>query len=161
MLCKLNLYFEAKDGTMKYLINLTRGVNHSLEIFGNLYNKTEISYAWSRNPFENEKSRKLNVGVIYPSHPNTLFKIFWWFSESWCHYAHAGAHAHHTIHTLIQRPIPILTYRPMLTPIQADIIEESHTRKPLSWTKTFSEIGIHIHSPISTQTHHRLKPTHT
>ena len=31
---------------------LARGVNHSLEISGNPCRKSEISYAWARNPFE-------------------------------------------------------------------------------------------------------------
>ena len=32
--------------------SLNRGVNHSLEIYGNLYGKSEISYTLGRKPYE-------------------------------------------------------------------------------------------------------------
>ena len=38
-----------------------------MEIFGNSYEKSEISYAIRKNPFEKEKSRTLNAEVIYTS----------------------------------------------------------------------------------------------
>ena len=44
-----------------------REVNHSLEISGIPYKKPEISYAEPETPYKTEKSRTLNVEVIYPS----------------------------------------------------------------------------------------------
>ena len=51
-----------------YFIN--RGVNHSLEIFGNPYEKSEISYAFGRNPFE---KREISYAKYTSDFPLAIF----------------------------------------------------------------------------------------
>ena len=45
----------------------SEGMNHFLEIHGNPYKKSEISYIKPEVPFEKEKSRTLKAEVIYLS----------------------------------------------------------------------------------------------
>ena len=52
MACLMADFLETSiSAKMSFYINL-RGENHLLEIFGNPYEKSEISYALARNPFE-------------------------------------------------------------------------------------------------------------
>ena len=57
-----------------------RGVNHSLEISGNPYTKSEISYAESRNPFEKSEilyakcASDLPLGEMCPEDEKSKFE---------------------------------------------------------------------------------------
>ena len=61
--------FESSDHA------IFRGVNHSLNTPGNLSKKSEISYTWGKNTFENEKSRTLNTGVINPRFISAIYLL--------------------------------------------------------------------------------------